>query len=48
MGRGAPLILGGDLNVRPRDSEIYHELAERFGLASPPPPTRSTTSWPTG
>lgn len=33
--RGAPLILGGDLNVRPRDSEIYEELAERFGLASP-------------
>ena len=27
-----PLILGGDLNVRPRDSEIYNELEERFGL----------------
>jgi endonuclease/exonuclease/phosphatase family metal-dependent hydrolase len=35
---GAPLILGGDLNVRPRDSEIYEELAERFGLASPTAP----------
>lgn len=32
---GAPLILGGDLNVRPRDSAVYDELAERFGLASP-------------
>jgi endonuclease/exonuclease/phosphatase family metal-dependent hydrolase len=32
---GAPLILGGDLNVRPRDSPIYEELAERFGLRDP-------------
>jgi endonuclease/exonuclease/phosphatase family metal-dependent hydrolase len=32
---GAPLILGGDLNVRPRDSDIYDELAARFGLAAP-------------
>ncbi len=29
---GSPLILGGDLNVRPRDSVIYDELAERFAL----------------
>jgi Endonuclease/Exonuclease/phosphatase family len=35
---GASLILGGDLNVRPRDSDIYDELAERFGLASPTAP----------
>lgn len=28
----APLILGGDLNVRPRQSAIYAELAERYGL----------------
>ena len=35
---GAPLILGGDLNVRPRNSEIYHELRERFGLAAPTAP----------
>jgi endonuclease/exonuclease/phosphatase family metal-dependent hydrolase len=35
---GTPLILGGDLNVRPRDSTIYDELAERFGLASPTAP----------
>lgn len=32
-GRG--LILGGDLNVRPRRSEIYLELAESFGLTGP-------------
>jgi endonuclease/exonuclease/phosphatase family metal-dependent hydrolase len=35
---GAPLILGGDLNVRPRDSEIYDELADRFGLTAPTAP----------
>lgn len=35
---GSPLILGGDLNVRPRDSDIYDELAERFGLVSPTAP----------
>ena len=34
----APLIFGGDLNVRPRDSEIYDELAERFGLTGPTAP----------
>jgi endonuclease/exonuclease/phosphatase family metal-dependent hydrolase len=27
-----PLVLGGDLNVRPRQSAIYAELAERYGL----------------
>ena len=32
---GSPLILGGDLNLRPGDSEIYDELRERFGLAAP-------------
>jgi endonuclease/exonuclease/phosphatase family metal-dependent hydrolase len=35
---GAPLVLGGDLNVRPQTSEIYEELAERFGLAAPTAP----------
>jgi endonuclease/exonuclease/phosphatase family metal-dependent hydrolase len=35
---GAPLIFGGDLNVRPRESGIYDELAARFGLASPTAP----------
>lgn len=31
---GEPVILGGDLNVRPRDSSVYEELDERFGLAA--------------
>jgi endonuclease/exonuclease/phosphatase family metal-dependent hydrolase len=35
---GAPLIIGGDLNVRPRESAIYAELAERLGLAAPTSP----------
>jgi endonuclease/exonuclease/phosphatase family metal-dependent hydrolase len=30
--RGAPLILGGDLNLRPAETAIYPELAERFEL----------------
>jgi endonuclease/exonuclease/phosphatase family metal-dependent hydrolase len=29
---GAPLVLGGDLNLRPAETSIYPELAERFGL----------------
>ena len=35
---GAPLIMGGDLNVRPRESEIYAELSDRFGLSDPTAP----------
>ena len=35
---GSPLILGGDLNVRPSDSDIYDELTERFGLRAPTAP----------
>jgi endonuclease/exonuclease/phosphatase family metal-dependent hydrolase len=32
----APLIFGGDLNLRPgEDPEIFTRLAEDFGLASP-------------
>jgi endonuclease/exonuclease/phosphatase family metal-dependent hydrolase len=34
-----PLIVGGDLNVRPRDSTVYAELADRFGLAAPTSPS---------
>jgi endonuclease/exonuclease/phosphatase family metal-dependent hydrolase len=34
----SPLILGGDLNVRPRESAVYEELADRFGLAAPTAP----------
>ncbi|MDQ3571869.1 MAG: endonuclease/exonuclease/phosphatase family protein [Actinomycetota bacterium] len=32
---GAPMILGGDLNIRPRDSRIYDELRDSFGFAAP-------------
>ena len=31
----APLLVGGDLNVRPQHSDIYEELRDRFGLAAP-------------
>jgi len=30
---GAPLILGGDLNLRPRESTAFGELERRYGLA---------------
>jgi endonuclease/exonuclease/phosphatase family metal-dependent hydrolase len=29
---GAPLVLGGDFNVRPAESEVFAMLAERHGL----------------
>jgi endonuclease/exonuclease/phosphatase family metal-dependent hydrolase len=29
---GAPLILGGDFNLRPGENEVFEELAERFDL----------------
>src|SRR5690606_4071406 len=35
---GAPLVIGGDLNVRPRDSDVYERLAERHGLRGPTAP----------
>jgi endonuclease/exonuclease/phosphatase family metal-dependent hydrolase len=31
----APLLFGGDLNVRPRDSAVYSELERRFSLRAP-------------
>jgi endonuclease/exonuclease/phosphatase family metal-dependent hydrolase len=34
----APLLLGGDLNVRPRETGLYQELAERFDLQGPTAP----------
>jgi endonuclease/exonuclease/phosphatase family metal-dependent hydrolase len=35
----APLILGGDFNLRPRESPaVFAELRERFGLAAPTAP----------
>lgn len=35
---GSPLILGGDLNLRPRDTVIFEHLAERHGLQGPTAP----------
>jgi endonuclease/exonuclease/phosphatase family metal-dependent hydrolase len=34
----APLIIGGDLNLRPRDTVIFNELERRHGLGSPTGP----------
>ncbi len=34
----APLILGGDFNVRPARSDVYDELERRFGLTGPTRP----------
>jgi endonuclease/exonuclease/phosphatase family metal-dependent hydrolase len=34
----SPLILGGDFNVRPRQTRLFEELAEGFGLSSPTGP----------
>jgi endonuclease/exonuclease/phosphatase (EEP) superfamily protein YafD len=35
-----PLIFGGDFNVRPRESEVFDQLRQRFGLAPPTAPDR--------
>ena len=35
-----PLLFGGDFNVRPRDTKVYDQVAERFGLAPPTAPDR--------
>ena len=29
---GSPLVFGGDFNVRPGKSEVYEQLASRYGL----------------
>jgi endonuclease/exonuclease/phosphatase family metal-dependent hydrolase len=34
----APLLFGGDLNLRPRDTAIYSEIDRRFGLRAPTAP----------
>jgi endonuclease/exonuclease/phosphatase family metal-dependent hydrolase len=34
----APLIFGGDFNLRPDRSSLFDELAERFGLRAPTSP----------
>ena len=38
FARGRPLVLGGDLNLRPRSSSIPVGLGDRFGLAPPTAP----------
>ena len=35
---GAPLVLGGDFNLRPAERPVYEELAERYGLRGPTAP----------
>jgi len=35
---GAPLVIGGDLNLRPQDSPIYEQLERRHGLRAPTAP----------
>jgi endonuclease/exonuclease/phosphatase family metal-dependent hydrolase len=35
---GAPLLLGGDLNLRPADSPVFDELDRRHGLRAPTAP----------
>jgi endonuclease/exonuclease/phosphatase family metal-dependent hydrolase len=30
-----PLLFGGDLNVRPEDTEVFGRLADRYGFSSP-------------
>jgi endonuclease/exonuclease/phosphatase family metal-dependent hydrolase len=34
----APLLLGGDFNLRPAESDVYDELTERYGLRAPTAP----------
>jgi endonuclease/exonuclease/phosphatase family metal-dependent hydrolase len=34
----SPLVLGGDLNVRPRDTGVFAELRERHGFSAPADP----------
>jgi len=37
---GQPLVFGGDFNVRPRDSDVFDRLRDRFGLSPPTAPDR--------
>jgi endonuclease/exonuclease/phosphatase family metal-dependent hydrolase len=34
----SPLILGGDFNLRPNQTQIFEELTRRFGLSAPTGP----------
>jgi endonuclease/exonuclease/phosphatase family metal-dependent hydrolase len=38
FARGRPLVLGGDLNLRPRTSSIFSEIEDRLELAAPTAP----------
>jgi endonuclease/exonuclease/phosphatase (EEP) superfamily protein YafD len=38
LAGSAPLLLGGDFNVRPWSTTIYGDLEQRFGLAAPTAP----------
>jgi hypothetical protein len=39
FAEGAPLVFGGDLNLRPaQDPEPFEQLRERFGLGEPTAP----------
>jgi endonuclease/exonuclease/phosphatase family metal-dependent hydrolase len=40
FARDAPLIFGGDFNVRPNASRVFDQLEERFGLAPRTAPDR--------
>ena len=33
----APLLLGGDFNIRPEDTDVFEKLAERYGFSPPTP-----------
>ena len=35
---GEPLVFGGDLNLRPRESGVFAELERTYGLAGPTAP----------
>jgi len=35
---GTPLLLGGDLNLRPRQTAVFDLLADRYGLSGPTAP----------
>jgi endonuclease/exonuclease/phosphatase family metal-dependent hydrolase len=36
----SPLVFGGDFNVRPRASQVFDQLEDRYGLAPPTAPDR--------
>jgi endonuclease/exonuclease/phosphatase family metal-dependent hydrolase len=38
LAGGGPILLGGDLNLRPSQTDLYDDLAERLHLAAPAAP----------